>query len=118
MLAGSLRPATAPDYEAKRQVRQPQHRLTPDEITAVSEEYRAGLSMREIAEIRKINRETVALALQPAGILTRNPKALTTTQLSEAASLYAEGWSLNRLGRKYGIDPKTMKKRLAMSGAS
>ncbi|WP_181110572.1 hypothetical protein [Rathayibacter sp. AY1B8] len=37
---------------------------------------------------------------------------LTDRQLEDAASLKTRGWSLNQLGALYGVDPKTMKKRL------
>lgn len=37
-LAGSYAPVTAPDYEGKYTIRQPQHRLTPDELAVISNE--------------------------------------------------------------------------------
>jgi len=113
LLAGDLpTPVAAPDYEPTRRIRQAQHRLTSDEISAIGEEYQAGMSTREIAEARKINRETVSLALRRAGIPTRKLE-ISAEQLAEAAELRTEGWSLNRLGKRFGVDPKTIKKRLA-----
>jgi DNA-binding NarL/FixJ family response regulator len=100
-----------PDYEPTRRNRQAQHRLTPDEVDQIGKEYRAGMSIREIAMTRKLHRETAALAVRRAGVPTRKVE-LSEIQLSEAASLYAEGWSLNQLGKRYGVDPKTIKKRL------
>jgi len=41
------------------------------------------------------------------------PRTLTKSQLEEAARLQGDGWSMNRLGAKFGLDPKTMKVRLA-----
>lgn len=112
VLAGSPAP-NAPQYEGTQSIRQEQRRLTPDETRAVAADYLAGASMREIAASWNINRETVAAALRRAGVEARQPKSLTAEQLAEASSLLEAGWSLNRLGRMYGIDPKTMKKRLA-----
>ncbi|HTN57386.1 MAG TPA: hypothetical protein VL043_03875 [Protaetiibacter sp.] len=109
---------SAPDYEGKQSIRQVQRRLTPDETRAVANEYLAGSSMHEISARWVINRETVAAALKRAGVGTRQPKTLTNDELQEAAALFESGWSLNQLGKKFGIDPKTMKKRLcsAMPG--
>jgi hypothetical protein len=101
------------DYAPTRKIRQAQHRLTDVEIREIGEEYQAGMTIPEIANNRKINRDTASLALRRAGVPTRKVD-LSPAQIAEAAGLYAEGWSLNRLGRRYGVDPKTMKKRLSV----
>jgi len=100
------------EFPGKQAIKQSQHRLTPEEIREIGEEYQADLSIRQLAEKWQINRETVRLALKRAGVDARKPKALTDLELQEARALYEGGTSLNRLGRIYGIDPKTMKRRL------
>jgi DNA-directed RNA polymerase specialized sigma24 family protein len=94
-----------------------QRRLTPDETRAVANEYLAGSSMHEISARWVINRETVATALRRAGVEARQPEALTAEELQEAQALFESGWSLNQLGKKFGIDPKTIKKRLTAAEA-
>lgn len=104
-----------PSRASALQVRQVQHRLTAAEVDQIAEQYREGTSTYALAKQWKINRDTVTLALRRAGIATRRPRALTPQQLAEARRLQEEGWSLNRLGRHFGVDPKTMKRRLAFS---
>jgi DNA-binding CsgD family transcriptional regulator len=91
---------------------QAQHRLTQAETEQIAAEYRTGGTLPQIAKRWCINRETARLALTRAGEPVRERGALTPSMLEEALRLRAEGWSLNRLGAKFGIDPKTMKKLL------
>jgi hypothetical protein len=57
----------------------------------------------------------VSLALKRGDVPTRKVE-LSERQLAEARRLRLdEGWSLNKLGRHFGVDPKTMKRRLAGS---
>ncbi len=73
----------------------------------------AGATLRQIAGRWGINRETATLALKRAGEPVRKRSTIDPSILEEALRLQAECWSLNRLGVKFGLDPKTMKKRLA-----
>lgn len=117
LLAGEVQStATEPDYEGVRAIRQPHRRITPDEAAAIGEEYRGGRSTQEIADARGINRGTVSILVRRVGVPIRRAE-LSPDQLAEASELYSAGWSLNRLGQRYGLDPKTIKRRLA-SGSS
>jgi DNA-binding CsgD family transcriptional regulator len=93
-------------------LKQPQRRLTSAEAAALAAEYVAGASTYELSSRWCINRDTVTLVLKKAGVGIRERGQLTPQQLEEARRLRAGGWSLIRLGRHFGIDPKTMKKRL------
>lgn len=109
MLAGAIQPRV----ESPRQrLEQTQHHLTAREIAEIGAQYGTGASTYKLAERWGINRDTVTLALKKAGVEVRERGQLTPLQLQEARRLQAEGWSLNRLGRRFGLDPKTMKKRL------
>jgi hypothetical protein len=96
----------------RKAIVQAQHRLTQAEIEQIAAEYRAGGTLPQIAKCRGINRETARLALTRAGEPIRDRGMLSPSMLEEALRLEAEGWSLNKLGARFGIDPKTMKKRL------
>lgn len=100
-----------PDYEGKRSIRQEHRRLNAEQIEQLVAEYRAGATTYQLAKHWQIHRHTVTAHLERAGEPIRRP-FLTPEQLVEAAELWAEGWSINRLARKYGMDPKTMKSRL------
>lgn len=91
---------------------QQQRRLTPAETELVAAEYRDGKTTYELATDWQINRSTVTMALKRARVPIRRPR-LSHEQLLEAAALRQEGWSFNRLGAKFGIDPKTIKARLS-----
>ncbi|MBN9207592.1 MAG: hypothetical protein J0H96_02890 [Microbacterium ginsengisoli] len=97
----------------RKAIVQAQHRLTPTEVEEIAAEYRAGRTLPRIAKRWGINRETARLALTRAGEPVRERGTLSPAMLEEARQLEAEGWSLNRLGGRFGIDPKTIKKRLA-----
>ena len=103
----------SPEYPGKQAIRQVQHRLTPDEVRQIGEQYQTGLSIRVLANTWHINRETVRFALKRAGVPTRKVE-LTEQQLAEAHRLRLEGWSLNKLGQHFSVDPKTMKRRLSL----
>ena len=95
-----------------RTIVQEQRRLSEREVTQVAEQYQAGRSTYQLAGEWKINRSTVTLALKRADVPIRKPR-LSARQIEEAVRLRANGWSLNQLGTKFGMDPKTMKQRLA-----
>ena len=78
----------------------------------IAAQYQSGISTYELAKCWGINRQTVTSAIARAGIPIRKVN-LTDSRLREAYELNSQGWSLNRLGKKYGMDPKTMKKLLA-----
>lgn len=96
----------------RKALAQTQHRLTQAEIAQIAAEYRAGDTLPQIAKRWGINRETARLALTRAGEPVRKHGTLSSSMLQEALRLQNEGWSLNKLGAKFGIDPKTMRKRL------
>lgn len=114
VLSGAIAPRTAPDYEPKRTIRQEQKRLKRGEIAELIVDYRGGMSTYQLAVKWKINRHSVSAILDREGVARRSFAAkFTEAELTEAEALYAEGWSMNALAERYGVDPKTMKKRLA-----
>lgn len=50
----------------------------------------------------------MTLTLKRADVPIRKPQ-FSGGRIEEAAQLYASDWSLNRLGHKFGMDPKTVK---------
>jgi hypothetical protein len=87
--------------------------LTSAEVEQITAEYRGGEALRMIAQRWGINRETARLALKRAGVPTRRRGDIARSSLEEARRLRGAGWSLNRLGKEFGVDPKTMKKHLS-----
>ena len=108
---------TAPDYETKTSISQPQHRLKSIQVESLVADYRGGLSTYQLATKWKVDRHTVTSILDRNGVKQRSYAVkLTEAELAEAAALRADGWSLNALAKRYGISPNTMKKRLMTPG--
>ncbi|WP_157593798.1 hypothetical protein [Rathayibacter tritici] len=94
-----------------RALRQRQVRLSGEQKAKLAAEYAAGGNIRQLATSWGVSREAVRSALRQQHVPVRQV-VLTERQLEDAASLKTRGWSLNRLGALYGVDPKTMKARL------
>ncbi len=61
------------------------------------------------------HRGTVLRSLQATGIAIRQ-RGLSPDVLAQAAALYQAGWSLARLGEKYGCDDMAVRRALALHG--
>jgi len=101
-----------PGYEGAQELRQTHRRLNAAEVQELIKQYGHGLTMNELAKKWGIHRVTVAACLKRAGVAVRRPH-LTDQELIDAKALLATGWSMNRLAREHGMDPKTMKRRLS-----
>lgn len=97
--------ATAPTRRAS--LRQVQARLTERHELDLVAAYRSGSSMNDLAAAFKIHRRTVRAVLTRHGVETRT-RGLTDDQVSEAARLYEAGWSVARLGERYGVNGTTV----------
>jgi transposase-like protein len=69
--------------------------------------YQVGATINELTGRFRVNRTTVMRHLDRAGVETRY-RRLTLEQIEEAARLYAEGWSLARLGERLGVSRGTV----------
>ena len=92
-------------------------RLSPAEVSELADQYVGGLTVDQLAAKWSINRGTVMGHLKRQSVQTRRPSgALEGERLAEATELYRSGVSLNRLGKRFELDPKTVRARLAESG--
>jgi DNA-directed RNA polymerase specialized sigma24 family protein len=114
-LPGLLAGEEPPRLGAVRQQRQPQRRLTPEQVQMLVREYEAGDDMKVLATRWGLHRLTVAAHLRRAGVELRR-QGLSDEQLGEAARLYGEGWSLQRLAERYQCDDETVRKYLKRAG--
>jgi hypothetical protein len=71
--------------------------------------------MRELAVRFKIHRTTVSDHLRRQGVDAR-VQGLTEEQAVMAAGLYSQGWSLARLGVRFGVDGMTIRGALLQLG--
>jgi lambda repressor-like predicted transcriptional regulator len=105
------RPLSAPAHAQK----QAQRRLEPPEVARLVADYKAGASMKELAKRHGIHRTTVAHWLYENAVELRR-QGIAEDQVGEVTQLYAEGWSLARLGERYECDAETVRSVLRGAG--
>ena len=94
---------------------QPVRHLRRSEVDQLVRAYGGGAKVAELAALFGIHRETVGKHLQARGIDTRGAK-ISAEEIQEAAALYRQGWSLDRLAKKFGINDGTVRSRLLEVG--
>ena len=77
--------------------------------------YRAGTSIRELAERFKINRKTVFEHIEREGLPRRIP-ALSPQEVEKARSLYQSGQSLQSVSEHFGVAAHTVALALRRTG--
>ncbi|MBE1500944.1 DNA-binding transcriptional regulator LsrR (DeoR family) [Amycolatopsis lexingtonensis] len=71
--------------------------------------------MQQIANELGVHRTTILKRLQGLGITTRCSK-LTPAQVHEAVGLYANGWTLDRIAKRYHVVASTVREYLLADG--
>jgi DNA-binding CsgD family transcriptional regulator len=87
-------------------------KLAGEEITALVQGYRGGLTVYELATQFGIHRETVSVVLEREGV-PRRRRPLSLSQIEEAFKLREAGLSLAQVGAELGCDPSTVWRALA-----
>jgi transposase-like protein len=100
-----------------RTKKQVQKRLAAGELEAFSTAYRAGSSIRELAQFFKINRTTVHAHVDALGLPRRYPR-LTPADVKEAAEMYQAGRSLIAIGGHFGVASDTVALALRRAGVA
>jgi hypothetical protein len=77
--------------------------------------YQDGLTLEELGSAFAVDRRTAGNHLRRRDVSRRGRK-LTDEQVTEAVELYRTGWSLQQLGKRYGIYPQSVSYRLKRAG--
>jgi hypothetical protein len=85
------------------------------EVTELIKEYEKQASVKELAQRFGIHRVTVTALLRRHGV-ELHQAGLAPEEIPTVADLYAQGWSLARLGASYGVDSTTVWRALRASG--
>lgn len=96
-------------------VRKQQHRLTEDEQVKLVAAYESGSAVHQLAEQFGTSRQTVSAALDRHGVLRRR-RTLLDDEISTASQLYADGWSLAKIGERFEMDAGTIHDALRKVG--
>jgi hypothetical protein len=79
--------------------------------------YGQGVPINQLAQRFGIHRVTVTAPLRRHGVELRGA-GLAPEEIRAAAHLYCMGWSLTRLGAKFGVDPATVWRALRATGVA
>ena len=112
---GSLASRSSTSSRPARVARRGQRRFTAAEAGAIAEQYKSGQTMNQLARRYRVHRHTIAYCLHAQQIMTRQV-GLLPADVPAAASLYEAGWSLARIGKKYGIADTTVRTALSEYG--
>jgi hypothetical protein len=96
---------------------QTQIHLNPDQATSLAAEYSDGKMIKELAQRYGVHRTTVTAQLRRLNVQFRQ-RGLTANDAAAAARLYAEGWSLARLGQRFLVDDMTVRRALLAIGVT
>lgn len=107
--------AVSPSPSLSRPPRQVQRRFTTAEAAEITERYQSGQTMNHLARSYAVHRRTVAHCLQRQQVAPRQ-RGLGPEHLDQAAGLYRAGWSLARVGEKYGCSDMAVRRALALHG--
>jgi hypothetical protein len=88
---------------ARPRIHNVQKRLGPELLAQLVAEYRAGSATTALMAKYHIGKGTVLGVLHEAGVI-RSQRRATSSQLQEAAELYNQGWSLERVGQHLGFE--------------
>ena len=93
--------------------------LDSREIETLASKYRAGQSLRAVAEALGVHHQTVAARLQQLGIPRRaNEHKMNADDVVEAARRYIAGNSLTTVATAFGVDAATVRRELQRAGAA
>ena len=96
-------------------------RMAPEDVEAMVTDYRGGVGSWRLARKYGVSDSTVLARLKAAGVEIRtepveDPAQVATVQ--EMARLRDEGWTLSRIGERFGITRQTVAMRLRRQTAS
>ena len=74
--------------------------------------------MAALASEYDVRRSTVSELLGRAGVAHRQQRSISVAEVERAVDLYADGWSLQRIGEQLGFDAETIRTHLKRRGVA
>jgi hypothetical protein len=93
-----------------------EERLGPVGVGQLVADYLAGQSTKQLQRTYGLSQGAVLRLLDVAGV-PRRQRGLSEAQVQEAVGLYTEGWSLTRIGDRFGKDHTVVKNALLKLGS-
>jgi lambda repressor-like predicted transcriptional regulator len=110
-----VRAISAPRRHTRPMSRQAQVRLNSVQAKELTAAYRAGMTIKELAQRYGVHRTTVSTMLRRSNVELRQ-RGLAASEVTEATRLFQRGWSLARLGARYAVDDMTVRRYLLLAG--
>jgi DNA-directed RNA polymerase specialized sigma24 family protein len=114
-LSGLPKATDRNDNDTPRTRRTTPAKLTPQQITELVQGYKDGQTVYALADRFAIHRVTVSAHLHRHGVQLRR-QGLSPLDATHAQLLYAEGWSLARIGTRLDVDAHTIRRALKAHG--
>jgi DNA-directed RNA polymerase specialized sigma24 family protein len=118
LAAWRLLPADAAPPVSSRPARQRQRaedRLGPDGVAQLVADYQTDRSTKWLQRSYSLSQGAVLRLLDVNGV-PRRQRGLSEEQVQEAIRLYGQGWSLTRIGDRFGKDHTVVKNALKRVG--
>jgi lambda repressor-like predicted transcriptional regulator len=84
-------------------------------VTELINAYEQEVPVKDLAQRFGIHRLTVTALLRRHGVELRRA-GLAPEEIPTVADLYSQGWSLAKLGARYGVDSTTVRRVLRAAG--
>src|SRR5580765_2648867 len=102
-------PAAPLPVQGVQRLSRPNHKLQPDEITALVEAYRAGASLPTLAKQFGLHYQTVRAHLNRSGVERRECRpALDEQERAKIVELHGVGITNKEIARRLDISPRTV----------
>jgi hypothetical protein len=92
-------------------------RVSTETLTQIVEDYQAGVPTTTLCRQHHIGKGTVLRLLAEHGVSMRR-QPMTAAQQRTVIALYAKGWSLAKIGTKFGRHPTAIRDVLERAGVS
>lgn len=93
------------------ELRKPQTLLSPAQVDNLLQEYRAGVSVRELAQRYEVHRATVTAHAHRHGLPPRR-RSLDHDEQTEAAQLYQDGLTMRQVAERFAVSPPAVRTAL------
>ena len=111
------KPGSPAPKRPKRRAPGTARQLDAAQTQALIDAYRTGSTVYQLGDQFGIDRRTVGKILTRNGVQTKHP-GLSADDIDRAVQLYADGWSLARVGERLGVTAMTVQRRLRERGVT
>lgn len=91
-----------------------QRRLDDQEQAQLLAAYDQGVMINDLASMFGLSRTAVMANLNKLGAESR--RGIVDRRIEEARTLYEQGWSLAKIGQRYGVHPSTVRDAMRRAG--